>query len=80
MTQNFIFTVKVFYVLSDITAADVWFLCVLSATDEAWRLLESYLLRYPSCNGQHHHCIINKLLSHGVPLPDWLVKSYKVRD
>lgn len=51
----------------------------LSATDEAWRLLASYLDRYPSVNAQHHRCVINKLLSHGVPLPDWLVKSYKVR-
>uniref|UniRef100_A0AAQ5ZZR4 Nucleoporin 160 n=1 Tax=Amphiprion ocellaris TaxID=80972 RepID=A0AAQ5ZZR4_AMPOC len=48
-----------------------------SATDEAWRLLASYLDRYPSANGQHHRYVINKLLSHGVPLPDWLVKSYK---
>lgn len=51
---------------------------VLSATDEAWRLLASYLDRYPSANAQYHRCVINKLLSHGVPLPDWLVKSYKV--
>lgn len=52
----------------------------LSATDEAWRLLASYLDSYPTTNAQYHHCIIHKLLSHGVPLPDWLVKSYKVRD
>ncbi|TMS01076.1 nuclear pore complex protein Nup160 [Larimichthys crocea] len=51
-----------------------------SATDEAWRLLASYLDRYPSANGQYHRCVINKLLSHGVPLPDWLVKSYKTVD
>ncbi|XP_070763459.1 nuclear pore complex protein Nup160 [Enoplosus armatus] len=51
-----------------------------SATDEAWRLLASYLDRYPSANGHHHRCVINKLLSHGVPLPDWLVKSYKAVD
>ncbi|XP_018598836.1 nuclear pore complex protein Nup160 [Scleropages formosus] len=51
-----------------------------SATDEAWRLLASYLETYPSQNGQHHFCVINKLLSHGVPLPDWLVNSYKVVD
>ena len=51
---------------------------VFSAADEAWRLLASYLDRYPSANGQHHRCVINKLLSHGAPLPDWLVKSYKV--
>uniref|UniRef100_A0A7N8Y798 Nucleoporin 160 n=1 Tax=Mastacembelus armatus TaxID=205130 RepID=A0A7N8Y798_9TELE len=51
-----------------------------SATDEAWRLLASYLDRYPSSNGHHHRCVINKLLSHGVPLPDWLVRSYKVVD
>nr|XP_046249006.1 nuclear pore complex protein Nup160 isoform X2 [Scatophagus argus] len=51
-----------------------------SATDEAWRLLASYLDRYPSTNAQHHRCVINKLLSHGVPLPDWLVKSYKAVD
>uniref|UniRef100_A0A8C3AX98 Nucleoporin 160 n=1 Tax=Cyclopterus lumpus TaxID=8103 RepID=A0A8C3AX98_CYCLU len=51
-----------------------------SATDEAWQLLASYLDRYPSANGQHHRCVINKLLSHGVPLPDWLIKSYKEVD
>ncbi|XP_031697362.1 nuclear pore complex protein Nup160-like isoform X2 [Anarrhichthys ocellatus] len=51
-----------------------------SATDEAWQLLSSYLDRYPSANGQHHRCVINKLLSHGVPLPDWLIKSYKKVD
>ncbi|XP_056272077.1 nuclear pore complex protein Nup160 [Pseudoliparis swirei] len=51
-----------------------------SATDEAWQLLASYLDRYPSTNGQHHRWVINKLLSHGVPLPDWLVKSYKEVD
>lgn len=49
-----------------------------SATDEAWRLLASYLDRYPSANAQQHRYVINKLLSHDVPLPDWLVKSYKV--
>lgn len=52
---------------------------LLSATDEAWRLLASYLDRYPSANAQYHRCVINKLLSHDVPLPDWLIKSYKVR-
>uniref|UniRef100_A0A671XY85 Nucleoporin 160 n=1 Tax=Sparus aurata TaxID=8175 RepID=A0A671XY85_SPAAU len=51
-----------------------------SATDEAWRLLASYLDRYSSSNAQYHRCVINKLLSHGVPLPDWLVKSYKAVD
>lgn len=51
-----------------------------SATDEAWRLLASYLDRYPSCNGRHHRCVINKLLTHAVPLPDWLIKSYKAVD
>lgn len=54
-------------------------LCQISATDEAWRLLASYLDSYPSTNAQYHRCVINKLLSHGVPLPDWLVRSYKVR-
>ncbi|XP_039663996.1 nuclear pore complex protein Nup160-like [Perca fluviatilis] len=48
-----------------------------SATDEAWRLLSSYLERHLSANGQHHRCVINKLLSHAVPLPDWLISSYK---
>ncbi|KAG9333464.1 hypothetical protein JZ751_011533 [Albula glossodonta] len=51
-----------------------------SATDEAWHLLASYLERHPSQNAQHHRCVINMLLSHGVPLPDWLVNSYKVVD
>uniref|UniRef100_A0A674CRB0 Nucleoporin 160 n=1 Tax=Salmo trutta TaxID=8032 RepID=A0A674CRB0_SALTR len=48
-----------------------------SATDEAWRLLASYLEKHPTQNAQHHRCVINKLLSHGVPLPDWLVNAYK---
>ncbi|XP_039860058.1 nuclear pore complex protein Nup160 [Simochromis diagramma] len=48
-----------------------------STADEAWRLLASYLDKYPSTNGQHHRYVIHKLLSHGVPLPDWLVKGYK---
>ncbi|MGH0170041.1 UNVERIFIED_CONTAM: hypothetical protein FKN15_058434 [Acipenser sinensis] len=43
-----------------------------SATDEAWRLLSSYLERYKCQNGQYHRCVINKLLSHGVPIPNWL--------
>ncbi|KAL6106123.1 nup160 [Pungitius sinensis] len=51
-----------------------------SATDEAWQLLASYLDRYPSANARHHRCVISKLLSHGVPLPDWLIKSYKEVD
>uniref|UniRef100_A0A452I247 Uncharacterized protein n=1 Tax=Gopherus agassizii TaxID=38772 RepID=A0A452I247_9SAUR len=51
-----------------------------SATDEAWRLLASYLDRYKSQNHLYHHCVINKLLSHGVPLPNWLINSYKKVD
>ncbi|CDQ65310.1 unnamed protein product [Oncorhynchus mykiss] len=42
-----------------------------SATDEAWRLLTAYLEKHPTQNAQHHRCVINKLLSHGVPLPGW---------
>lgn len=49
-----------------------------SATDEAWRLLAHYLEKYPSQNAQYHRCVINKLLSHGVPVPDWLINAYKV--
>uniref|UniRef100_A0A8C5ZNV9 Nucleoporin 160 n=1 Tax=Marmota marmota marmota TaxID=9994 RepID=A0A8C5ZNV9_MARMA len=48
-----------------------------SATDEAWRLLSTYLDRYKVQNNLYHHCVINKLLSHGVPLPNWLINSYK---
>ncbi|KAM4618869.1 nuclear pore complex protein Nup160 isoform 2-T2 [Polymixia lowei] len=51
-----------------------------SATDEAWRLLASYLESHASPNAQHHRSVINKLLSHGVPLPDWLVNAYKAVD
>ncbi|KAK1159711.1 nuclear pore complex protein Nup160-like [Acipenser oxyrinchus oxyrinchus] len=51
-----------------------------SATDEAWRLLSSYLERYKCQNGQYHRCVINKLLSHGVPIPNWLVNCYKEID
>ncbi|KAM6973336.1 nuclear pore complex protein Nup160 [Aplochiton taeniatus] len=48
-----------------------------SATDEAWTLLASYLEKHTSQNAPHYRCVINKLLSHGVPLPDWLVNAYK---
>ncbi|MGH0156474.1 UNVERIFIED_CONTAM: hypothetical protein FKN15_006200, partial [Acipenser sinensis] len=48
-----------------------------STTDEAWRLLSSYLEQYKCQNGQYHRCVINKLLSHGVPIPNWLVNCYK---
>ncbi|KAM3610070.1 uncharacterized protein V6R79_024806 [Siganus canaliculatus] len=51
-----------------------------SATDEAWRLLASYLDRFPSANGCYHRCVVSKLLSHGVPPPDWLLRSYKAMD
>uniref|UniRef100_A0A670Z231 Nucleoporin 160 n=1 Tax=Pseudonaja textilis TaxID=8673 RepID=A0A670Z231_PSETE len=51
-----------------------------SATDEAWRLLASYLDKYKSENSPYHRCVINKLLSHGVPLPNWLINSYKKVD
>ncbi|XP_066505753.1 nuclear pore complex protein Nup160 isoform X2 [Hoplias malabaricus] len=51
-----------------------------SATDEAWRLLASYLEKHPTQNAQHHRCVINRLLSHGVPVPDWLLNAYKEVD
>uniref|UniRef100_A0A8C6T4G5 Nucleoporin 160 n=1 Tax=Neogobius melanostomus TaxID=47308 RepID=A0A8C6T4G5_9GOBI len=50
-----------------------------SAVDEAWRLLASYLERF-SGDGQHHRHVIAKLLSHGVPLPDWIIAAYKSVD
>uniref|UniRef100_A0A4W4DTZ8 Nucleoporin 160 n=1 Tax=Electrophorus electricus TaxID=8005 RepID=A0A4W4DTZ8_ELEEL len=49
-----------------------------SATDEAWRLLAAYLEKHQSQNAQYHRCVINRLLSHGVPVPDWLVNACKV--
>lgn len=51
-----------------------------SATDEAWRLLSSYLEKHKSLNCPYHQCVIKKLLSHGVPLPNWLVNNYKAVD
>nr|XP_055048716.1 nuclear pore complex protein Nup160 [Misgurnus anguillicaudatus] len=51
-----------------------------SATDEAWRLLEHYLEQHPSQNAKYHRCVINKLLSHSVPPPDWLVNAHKAVD
>ncbi|XP_077425205.1 nuclear pore complex protein Nup160 [Vanacampus margaritifer] len=51
-----------------------------SATDEAWRLLSWFLSRFPSPDGLHHRQVLLKLLSHGVPPPDWLVKGYKEVD
>ncbi|XP_053305363.1 nuclear pore complex protein Nup160 [Spea bombifrons] len=51
-----------------------------SATDESWRLLTSYLEKYEAQNGQYHRCIISKLLAHGLPLPSWLINSYKAID
>ncbi|XP_063800728.1 nuclear pore complex protein Nup160 isoform X2 [Pseudophryne corroboree] len=50
------------------------------ATDEAWRLMTSYLEKYKTQNSLYHRCIIDKLLSHGVPLPNWLINSYKAVD
>ncbi|XP_073515088.1 nuclear pore complex protein Nup160 isoform X1 [Phyllobates terribilis] len=51
-----------------------------SATDEAWRLLISYLEKYPSQNRRYHRCVIDQLLSYGIPLPSWLTISYKEVD
>ncbi|KAK1804685.1 hypothetical protein P4O66_020668 [Electrophorus voltai] len=51
-----------------------------SATDEAWRLLAAYLEKHQSQNAQYHRCVINRLLSHGVPVPDWLVNACKEVD
>ncbi|XP_009996786.1 PREDICTED: LOW QUALITY PROTEIN: nuclear pore complex protein Nup160, partial [Chaetura pelagica] len=51
-----------------------------SATDEAWRLLSAYLEHHPSQNSLYHRCVINKLLAHGIPLPNWLINSYKKVD
>uniref|UniRef100_G1KIX0 Nucleoporin 160 n=1 Tax=Anolis carolinensis TaxID=28377 RepID=G1KIX0_ANOCA len=51
-----------------------------SAPDEAWRLLSSYLDKYECPNSPYHRCVISKLLSHGVPLPNWLINSYKKVD
>ncbi|KAJ3596705.1 hypothetical protein NHX12_003109, partial [Muraenolepis orangiensis] len=48
-----------------------------SATDEAWRLLASYLERHASQSARHHREVINKMMAHGLPLPDWLVNAYK---
>ncbi|KAM9816490.1 nuclear pore complex protein Nup160-like [Syngnathus typhle] len=48
-----------------------------SAVDEAWRLLFWFLSEFPSSDGLHHRQVLVKLLSHGVPPPDWLVKFYK---
>ena len=39
-----------------------------------------YLERYPSQNSLYHRCVINKLLAHGIPLPNWLINSYKTVD
>ncbi|XP_075044180.1 nuclear pore complex protein Nup160 [Mixophyes fleayi] len=50
------------------------------ATDEAWRLMTSYLETHKTQNCLYHRCIIDKLLSHGVPLPNWLINSYKAVD
>ncbi|XP_057705577.1 nuclear pore complex protein Nup160 isoform X2 [Corythoichthys intestinalis] len=51
-----------------------------SATDEAWRLLSWFLSRFPTSNGLHLRRVLHKLLSHGVPPPDWLLQSYKEAD
>ncbi|RXM33300.1 Nuclear pore complex protein Nup160 [Acipenser ruthenus] len=47
-----------------------------SATDEAWRLLSSYLEQYKCQNGQYHRCVINKLLSHGEADAAGLLRLY----
>ncbi|KAJ8298952.1 hypothetical protein KUTeg_023012 [Tegillarca granosa] len=52
----------------------------LSASDIAWDLLQQYLDRYDDHSRQYHRCTAIKLLSHGFPLPTWLVNSYKARN
>lgn len=51
-----------------------------SASDIAWDLLQQYLERYDDHSRQYHRCTAIKLLSHGFPLPTWLVNSYKARN
>ncbi|KAK1875969.1 Nuclear pore complex protein Nup160 [Dissostichus eleginoides] len=53
--------------------------CQQSSTPRSQGVYQQYY-KYPCSNGRHHRCVINKLLSHGVPLPDWLIKSYKEVD
>ena len=48
-----------------------------SAADMGWSLLQNYLERYEENTAQYHRCVAIKLLSHGFPLPTWLVNSYK---
>ncbi|XP_061631140.1 nuclear pore complex protein Nup160 isoform X2 [Phyllopteryx taeniolatus] len=51
-----------------------------SAADEAWRLLSWFLSEFPASGALHHRRVLVQLLSHGVPPPDWLLKSYKEVD
>ncbi|KAK3101041.1 hypothetical protein FSP39_000503 [Pinctada imbricata] len=48
-----------------------------SATDTAWALLQHYLEMNEDSTAQYHRCVVIKLLSHGFPIPSWLVNSYK---
>ncbi|XP_077865765.1 nuclear pore complex protein Nup160-like [Saccoglossus kowalevskii] len=50
----------------------------IRARELAWRLLESYLEKLDSSGKDgYHKVVVNKLLSLGVPLPAWIVHSYK---
>ncbi|VDI42582.1 Hypothetical predicted protein [Mytilus galloprovincialis] len=54
--------------------------CVMqnsSAADMGWSLLQNYLEMYEEKTSQYHRCVAVKLLSHGFPLPTWLVNSFK---
>lgn len=50
----------------------------ITASDQAWSLLQSYLSRLEDGSGVCHKCVAFTLLSQSFPLPTWLVHSYKV--
>ncbi|BFZ03943.1 hypothetical protein BsWGS_06979 [Bradybaena similaris] len=52
----------------------------ITASDQAWSLLQSYLSRLEDGSGVCHKCVAFTLLSQSFPLPTWLVHSYKALD
>ncbi|XP_078583967.1 nuclear pore complex protein Nup160-like isoform X2 [Branchiostoma floridae x Branchiostoma japonicum] len=53
----------------------------ITAADQAWQLLQTYLERFDVTGVKgYHKSVANKLLSLGAPLPTWLVRAYKEKN
>eukprot|EP00058_Branchiostoma_floridae_P011934 XP_002597422.1 hypothetical protein BRAFLDRAFT_122633 [Branchiostoma floridae] len=53
----------------------------ITAADQAWQLLQTYLERFDITGVKgYHKSVANKLLSLGAPLPTWLIRAYKEKN